>query len=491
MKKKDSHFCFKFIDKPTISKEISKLDRKESCQEHDIQVKLIKSNKGLFSQFIYQNFNNSLFRSNFLSNLKATDILPTHKKKDKSDIETYRPISILPKLSKIYERCMYDQMYKYFDQILSKYQCSFSPGYNTQYCLLVMVEKWKEALHKSGLGGELLTDLFKAFDCIKHDLLIAKLAAYESDFHYLNDRKQRTKIHNSYSSYAHIACGVPQGSILGLLLFSINIFYMFFEKYECDIASYADDNAPHTYDSDLCTVLSKLKNCRDSLFTWFKENHMKLDGGKCHLLVTPEKSVSINIHGSNIKNKQEQKLLGINFDSSLSFEGHITSLSKKATQKLHALARIVKYMDLPKRKALMKAFITSQVRHCSSIWMLHSRTLNKRINNIHERALRLTYKDKQSPYKELLEKDHSVTVHHKNLQDLVSEIFKIKNDLALDIMEYVFELKERPYNLRSESNHFTRRIVKTTYCGLLSIKHLAPQIWELVPQSIRKCKNLN
>ena len=103
-------------------------------------------------------------------------------------------------------------------------------------------------------------------------------------------------------------------------------------------------------------------------------------------------------------------------------------------------------MDLPKRKVLMKAFITSQFSYCPLIWMLHSRTLNNRINNIHERAARLTYKDNQSSFKELLEKYRSVTVHHKNLQVLVTEICKVKNDLAPDIMKDVFELKEPPYN---------------------------------------------
>ena len=142
-------------------------------------------------------------------------------------------------------------------------------------------------------------------------------------------------------------------------------------------------------------------------------------------------------------------------------------------------------------KVLMKAFITSRFSYCSLIWMLHSRTLNNRINNIHERALRLTYKDNKSSFKQLLEKDHSVTVHQKNLQVLVTEIFKVKNNLAPDIMKDEFELKEPSYNLRSESNHFTHRNIKTTYCVLLSIKHLAPQIWELIPQSIRKCKALN
>ena len=200
----------------------------------------------------------------------------------------------------------------------------------------MMVEKWKKVLDKSGLGGALLPDLFKAFDYIKHDLLIAKLAAYGFDSHslsfvfsYLNDRKQKIKIHNSYSPYTHMACGVPQGSILGPLLLNINMCDMFPQKYECDIVSYADDNTPHTYDSDLYTVLSKLKNCTDSLFTWFKENHIKPNGDKCHLLVT--KSVSINIDGSNVEIKKEQKLLAIKFDSSLSFKGHITSLCKKAS----------------------------------------------------------------------------------------------------------------------------------------------------------------
>ena len=390
-----------------------------------------------------------MFSSNFPSNLKAVDILPTHKKKDKSDIESYRPISILPTPSKIYERYMYYQMYKYSDQVLSKYQCDFRQGYNTQHCLPVMIEKWKEVLDNDGLSGALLTDLSKDFGCIKHDLLIAKLAAYGFDSHslsfvfsYLNERKQRTKTNNFYSPYAHIACGVPQGSILGPLLFNINLCDRVFEKYECDIASYADDNAPHRYNSDLYTILSKLKSCTDSLFIWFKENHIKLNGDKRHLLLTNEKSVSINIDGSNLTNKKEQKLLGIKFDSSLSFKGHITSLCKKASQKLPGLARIVNYMDLPKRRVLMKAFITSQFSYCPLIWMYRSRTLNNRINNIHERALRLTYKDNQSSFKELLEKDYSVTVHYKNLQALVTEIFKIKNNLAPDIMKDVLELKE-------------------------------------------------
>ena len=131
---------------------------------------------------------------------------------------------------------------------------------------------------------------------------------------------------------------------------------MLFEKYECDIASYADDNAPHIWlrFKDCLKQTKKLYRC---LFTWFKKNHMKPNGDKFHLLVTTEKSVSINIDGGNITNKKEQKLLSIKFDSSLSFEGHITSLCKKTCQKLHALAIIANCTDLPKRKVSMKAIV--------------------------------------------------------------------------------------------------------------------------------------
>ena len=151
---------------------------------------------------------------------------------------------------------------------------------------------------------------------------------------------------------------------------------------------------------------------------------------KCHLLVTTKRSVSANIGEFVINNSNEEKLLGIKIDTKLSFENHVSSLCKKASQKLHALARIVNYMDLSKRKSLMKAFITSQFNYCPLIWMFYSRELSNRINRIHERALRLVYQDNSLSFAELLEKDNSVTIHLRNLQLLATEIYKLKNGLA-------------------------------------------------------------
>ena len=139
---------------------------------------------------------------------------------------------------------------------------------------------------------------------------------------------------------------------------------------------------------------------------------MKANADKRHLLSSDE-SCTAKIENFSIKNSTEEKLLGVKFDSNLSFESHVTSLCKKASQKLHALARISHYMDLNKRRNLMKAFITSQFSYCPLIWMFHSRNLNNKINRIHERALRLVYQNNLS-FSELLDLDNSVTVQQKN-----------------------------------------------------------------------------
>ena len=123
-----------------------------------------------------------MFSSYFPSNLKNDDITPVFRKKDRENVENYRPVSILPILSKVYERCMYDQMYADLNKILSKWQCGFRQGYSTQHCLLIMTEKWRQCLDKGVISGALLTDLSKTFDCLLHDLLITKLAAYSFDY---------------------------------------------------------------------------------------------------------------------------------------------------------------------------------------------------------------------------------------------------------------------------------------------------------------------
>ena len=125
MKNKNMSFSFSFVTKETILNELRKLNPKKACQESDIPVKIIKENLDIVSNFVYNNFNNSLFSSNFPSYLKNANITPISKKKYRVNVENYLPVSILFNLSKVNGKCMYLQIYEYLDKILSKWQCSF------------------------------------------------------------------------------------------------------------------------------------------------------------------------------------------------------------------------------------------------------------------------------------------------------------------------------------------------------------------------------
>ena len=263
---------------------------------------------------------------------------------------------------------------------------------------------------------------------------------------------------------------------------------MFYDIDDCDIASYADDNTPYASSSNLDALINKLEESTNNLFQWFRNNHMKANADKCHLLVTGNYEVSANINEFEIESSKKEKLLGISIDTTLSFEHHITSLCKKASQKLHALARIAHYMDFEKRRSLMKAFVISQFNYCPLIWMFHNRALNNRINKIHKRALRLVYQNKNLCFSELLELGNAVTIHQRNLQVLATEIFKVQNNLSPEIMKQVFDFQEPYYNLRSETSQFRRENIKTTHYGIQSVKFPGPKIWVMAPQNIKVWK---
>ena len=279
---------------------------------------------------------------------------------------------------------MFDQLSAYINKSLSPYLFGYRKGHSTEQCLMVMIESWRKALDRNGAAGGILTDLSKAFDCLSHDLLIAKLEAYGFAksalmfvYDYLKNRKQRTNVNGSYSSWRDLKKGVQQGSILGPLLFNIFINYIFYFIDKSKLANFADDTTVYSTEDNILSLLAILKDDASTILKWFKINEMKSNDDKCHLIVgdTNKNCSSIGyIYMGNelIESEETVELLGVTIDNKLNFNEHVRNLIKKGNQKLCALARISKL------KLIMRTFIESQFNYCPLIWIFHSRMLNEK-----------------------------------------------------------------------------------------------------------------
>ena len=218
---------------------------------------------------------------------------------------------------------------------------------------------------------------------------------------------------------------------------------------------------------------------------------MKLNGDKCHLLISGFK---YQIHWakvgtSKIWESSHEKLLGVTIDKDLKFNLHISNICKRAGRKLTALGRISRLIPLNKRKVLFNAF-KSQFAYCPLTWMFYDRNLNNKINHLHERALRIVYKDDHSSFDELLKKGSTVSIHHRNLRSLAIELFKFKNGLSPVIMNDIFlQKKDDGPGLRSQTEFCVPR-VRTVYKGDDSLRHLGPLIWKIVPETLKQSPSI-
>ena len=202
-----------------------------------------------------------------------------------------------------------------------------------------MHENWKKALDSKKCVGAVLTDLSKAFDCLNHKLIIAKLEAYgfchealTFIYEYLSNCKQQSKVKSSYSNYRNIKFGVPQGSILGPLLFNIFLNYIFLFTNDTRITNYACDNTPYAIEDTIEKLIETLEKGRNTLLNWFQINEMKSNTDKCHLLIVNSQGNNIKIGNDGIIGESSIKLLGITIDNKLNFNEHVTKICKNANR---------------------------------------------------------------------------------------------------------------------------------------------------------------
>ena len=233
-------------------------------------------------------------------------------------------MSVLPLLSKVFERLLYDQLSEYLEKYLNTLLCGFRKAHSTQHALFKLLQASQEELDKSGFGGTILMDLSKAYDCLPHDLLVAKFEAYGIDKIFIND------------------------------------LFLFIER--TNICNFADDNTIYSCQNDLKTILKDLRYDMVDLLRWFKENSMKANPKKFQFMILGKMSrqpITLNINQIKVKESQKVLLLGLTIDNQLTFKDHVDMICSTANYKLHALRRIRKYLTPVKARLLYNAFINS------------------------------------------------------------------------------------------------------------------------------------
>ena len=320
-------FDFNFVSSDDISKIINSLDPTKKTSGA-IPTKIVKLANKQICKDLANCINECIKQNKFPNELKIADITPIFKKVYPLDKTNYRPISILPTVSKIFERILFNQLQRFSNKILSPLLCGFRKVYSTQYALINLLQKWQKGLDASdGIVGTLLIDLSKAYDCVNHDLIIAKLEAYgvgENSLrliqNYLSQRQQRVKVGSSLSEWLEIILGVPQGSILGPILFNVFINDLLLFIKETDICNFADNTTLYACGKELDTISFKLEIETNTAIQWLKDNEMVANPSKFQLIfLSKYKNIEKNMSfdGKTIKSSDTVELLGITLDKNI------------------------------------------------------------------------------------------------------------------------------------------------------------------------------
>jgi hypothetical protein len=397
-------FAFQSTNTETVSKIITKFNPKKATGADKISVKLLKYSQPALLQPITDLINISIESGIFPDQLKQAQVTPIYKKNDPMDKSNYRPVSILPIPSKIFEKVLSEQLSKYFDKIFNNFLCAFRKGHGCQTTLLRLLEDWKYALDKNEYVAAILMDLSKAFDCLPHDILLAKLHAYGLSEKavsllksYLTDRKQQIKIGNVVSKWDGIKKGVPQGSILGPLLFNVFINDIFSFVNKSNLYNYADDNTLSFHSPNYNELISVLEEESKSLIDWFSFNCMQANPDKFQAIAvgrkTHDKKPEFNIGQTKLSCDDVVKLLGIDIDYNLNFDVHISNLCRKAGRQLNIMKRIGQNLSKLNRLTIFHTFILSNFNFCPMAWHFCSTANTMKMEKLQERALRFVYSD--------------------------------------------------------------------------------------------------
>ena len=316
----------------------------------------------------------------------------------------------------MYERYIHNSLTPFVDNFLSVFISAYRKTYSSSHVLIRLIENWKQSLDSKKFVGAVLMDLSKAFDYIPRELLIAEMHAYGFElntlvffYSYFKKRKQNVKINNTYSVFQVLLSGVPQGSILGPILFNIFINDLLMNIENSELHNFADENNISCSSETLRDLITNLEIESNKATEWFKVNNMIVNPDKFQSIIIDRKGQTNNptkltIDGSEISSENSVTLLGLEIDSKLNFDKHISKLCNKCAGILNALCRIKRFLAFNERKILVNSFIYGNFNYCPLVWHFCTKESTYKIENIQKRALRFLLNDYDSDYNTLLEK---------------------------------------------------------------------------------------
>lgn len=368
-----------------VKKTILSLKNTKAVGWDEISVRLLKDTVDIICKPLCLIINQSFKDGYFPDQLKFAEIIPVFKKGDRHISDNYRPISILPSISKIFEKLVCKQIQFYFEnnKIFYSTQYGFRSGKNTTDAIAKLVESIVRALDESQRSSAVFCDLSRAFDCVSHDILLSKLSKYKFSNvalswirSYLENRKQRVIIRKDSKKYTSgwhdVSTGIPQGSILGPVLFIIYTNDLNY-NIKADLISYADDTSAILRAHTVKELKILTQYTLQELSNWFHANGLKLNIDKTQIVKfqthrSLDKDFFIENSNFKIHSLPHVKFLGLMLDSNLNWKHYIYSLSKKLNSACFQMSIVRKTLDLKTRLMIYYAYFYSLIQYGIELW---------------------------------------------------------------------------------------------------------------------------
>ena len=400
-------FQFTRVKETDVLKILKNLNTSKAAGIDNVPPKMLKDAADELSAPLCSLINKSLQASLFPTSEKCGKITPVLKSGNPTLLDNYRPITVIPALSKFIEKIIYNQLSQYLESngLLCPRQFGFRQGRCTQHAVTLLSEKVRQNIDKGLCTGAVYIDLRKAFDTVRHATLLEKLPSYGIDDvelqwigDYLFNRKQIVIFDNTSSCEENVTCGVPQGSILGPLLFGLIINDIHIPLTDADIILYADDTILYCAGKNANEIEHLLNNELQKVAGWLDENNLfiNLKKGKTefvlygsHQKLSKQPNVEIKIYNQTIHETKSYKYLGVDLDNHLNLHQHFDNVYKKASARVKLLSRIREKVSPYVAESIYKSMIRPLLLYCYPLQLsLPQGTVNK-LQYIQNRAARI------------------------------------------------------------------------------------------------------